>query len=197
MNLEAVFKNPNSQKIWINYFDRVAKIIRVLDSESKKETELELQDHIFQSFKDENGEDEVSNLLTAIERLGEPEDFLKHIVSEKLIRKGVKTLSPKSLLSGLFYRLSGGLNFVISGLIFGLGYLLVFIFGLMSFIKFFIPEQVGLFIWPDDSWALGIINNFEGANEILGYWIVPLSLLVAFSIYYLITQLLKITLKKE
>ena len=197
MNLETVFIDPNSRKIWENYFTRVSKTIRVLDSVSREETILELQDHLFQSFNEKSAGDEVSNLLLAIEGLGEPEEFLKHVISEKLLRKGVKTLSPRSIFAGLFYRMSGGLKSILSALTFSLGYLLILIFGLMSFIKFFIPENVGLFIWPNGSWALGIINDTIGADEILGYWITPLSLFLAFIIYFLITQILKITLKKE
>ena len=86
---------------------------------------------------------------------------------------------------------------MLSAIFFGIGYLLTFIMGLMSFAKFFIPEKVGLFFWPDGGWGFGIIEVTDGASEILGYWIVPLGLLIAFVLYFILTQILKSTLKKE
>ncbi|KAA3608757.1 MAG: hypothetical protein D8M58_18645 [Calditrichaeota bacterium] len=197
MKLENIFKDANSIKIWQNYFKQVAKAMQVLDSDSREETAMELQDHLYNSFKDEKGTDEVSRLLAAIEKLGEPHEFLKPVVSDKLLQRGTKTLSPKTLLTGLAYKLTGGIGSLFMALLFGTGYLLTFIFGLMSFAKFLFPENVGLFRRPDESWSFGILKVTEGATELLGYWIVPLGLLAAFILYFILTQLLKFTLKKE
>lgn len=197
MKLEDIFKDPNSIKIWQSYFNRVAKVTRVLDRESKVETELELQDHLYQSFHDETGTDEISRLLAAIERLGEPEEYLKQIISLKLLQKGTQTLSPKALLKGLFYKLSGGIRNLLAAVFFATGYFITFIMAIMSFVKFIIPDNAGLFYWPDGSWAFGIIADSTNAQEVLGYWIVPLGILIAFIFYYILTRILKSVIKKS
>jgi len=197
MNLENIFEDSNSIKIWKNYFKRVDKIIAVLDKNSQNETKMELHDHLYNSYLEQEGKEEVGKLLTAIERLGEPDDFLKPIVSEKLLREGSKTLSPKTLFKGLLYNVSGSIKNLFTTLFFSFGYLVTFIFGLMSFLKFVIPEKVGLFIWPDGSWNFGIVKSTKGAEELFGFWIVPIGLLVAFFLYYLLTQILKLTFKKK
>jgi hypothetical protein len=197
MDLNTIFKDTNSVKIWQNYFKRVDKIIAVLGTASGNETRLELQNHLYESFLEQQGKDEMARLMTAIENLGDPEDFLKIIVSEKLLQKGTRTLSPLLLFKGLLYNISGSLKSLLRTSLFMAMYLLIFIFGLMSLTKFIIPQNVGLFLWPDGSWNFGIISYTLGAREILGFWIVPISIIIVFILYYMTTQLLKLTLKKE
>ena len=149
MDINTIFKDTNSVKIWQNYFKRVDKIIAVLDTESGNETRLELQNHLYERFLEQQGKDEMARLMTAIENLGDPEDFLKIIVSEKLLQKGTRTLSPLLLFKGLLYNISGSLKSLLRTSLFMAMYLLIFIFGLMSLTKFIIPQNVGLFLWPD------------------------------------------------
>jgi len=196
MELNTIFKDPGSIKVWQNYFKRVDKVITALDVQSANETRLELQNHLYESYLEQEAKDEISRLLAAIEHLGEPEDFLKIVVSEKLLQRGTRTLSPWLLFKGLLYNISGSLKSLLRTSLFMAIYLLIFIFGLMSLTKFIIPQNVGLFLWPDGSWNFGIISYTMGAREILGFWVVPISIIIVFALYYLTTQVLRLTLKK-
>jgi len=196
MNINELFTDPNSIRIWENYFKRVRRIIRVMDGDTRQETELEIQDHLYQGFQESEAEDEVSRLLGAIDRLGEPEEFLRQVVSEKFLKKGTRTFSPRNLILGLFFGMWGGLRQIIGGMIFGVGYLLTFLLGLTSFVKIILPSKLGLFVWPDGSWIFGMAKDTAGAQEILGYWIIPLSLTLTILLYLVLTLLLKITMKK-
>jgi len=197
MSKNELFTDPNSQRIWDNYFKRVKKIIRVMDGKAQHETTMEIQDHLYQSFLDGHDDNEVSRLLMAIDRLGEPEEFLRLVVSDKFLKKGMRTLSPRNLILGLFYGMWGGMRQVIGGLVFGMGYLLTFIMGLMSFAKVFFPDKLGLFIWPDGSWIFGLVEDTTGSQDVLGYWIILLSLAITFVLYYILTLSVRIVLKKE
>ena len=197
MNKKEMFADPNSQRIWDNYFKRVQNVIRVTDSDTQEEIKFEIQDHLYQSFTEIDAENEVSKLLQAIDRLGEPEEFLMHVVSEKLLIKGTRNLSPSSLILGLFYGMWGGIRQVLTGLVFGIGYIFTFVMGVLSFAKLFIPEKLGLFIWPDGSWMFGLTGDPSGSEEILGYWLIPLSLAITFILYYTLTLGIRMMLKKE
>jgi len=197
MNLEQIFQDPNSRVIWKNYFKKVSRVIRILDKQAKQEVELEIQDHLYHSFLDIDGENEVGRLLAAMERLGEPEDYLKSMVSERLLKKGTRSLAPRVLFLGLFYRLSGSALHTLGSILFGLGYLFTFMFGLLSFAKIFSPKHVGLFSWPDGTWAFGFLQDVSGSTELLGYWIIPICLFIAFMIYLSLTLILKLTIKKR
>jgi hypothetical protein len=197
MKLEQIFQDSNSRTIWKNYFKKVTQVLRILDKEARSEVELEIQDHLYESFLDIPGENEVARLLAAIEKLGEPEEYLKAIVSDKLLHSGTRSFAPRVLFLGLFYRLSGSAKHALSSIFFGFAYILIFIFGILSFAKLLAPEHVGLFRWPEGAWAFGFIRDVAGSTEVLGYWIIPIGLLVAVLLYLMLTLILKLTIKKQ
>jgi hypothetical protein len=56
--------------------------------------------------------------------------------------------------------------------------------------KFFMPNSIGLFLHPDGGVIFGLDVNAAVANEILGYWIVPIGVGLSALIYFILTRFL-------
>jgi len=139
----------------------------------------------------DNAEKEVDRFLNALEKLGEPDEFLKPIVADKLLLNASQTLSPKSLILGLIFNFYAGIRRAIITLILGIGYLLLIAFALMTILKPFFPENVGLFRKPDGSKIFGIDTDMPGAQDLLGYWLIPIGLIVTIALYIFVTKFIK------
>jgi len=53
-------------------------------------------------------------------------------------------------------------------------------------------DSVGLFKFLDGRISFGIIKDTEYAEELLGYWIVPIAIFVSVLLYFVLTKSLKI-----
>jgi uncharacterized membrane protein len=191
MNKENLFKDKITLKIWDNYFNRIDKMIRSLDRTQKEETKLEIQDHLLESFQNEKEDKEAVKLLNAIEKMGEPEEYLKPMVADKLLTKASNTMSPLIILKGLYYYLYGGIKRFIVSLSFIMGYILALCFLVIAILKFFIPNSTGLFLYPDGDLKFGLDINAAAAKEILGYWIVPIGIGLSSLTYFILTRFLR------
>ena len=66
----------NANKILALYDKRVLHIIKPLGEKDRRDIKMELDSHIYESMARNPKADEVTTLLLALERLGEPENFL-------------------------------------------------------------------------------------------------------------------------
>jgi len=197
MNIETQFKEEASKRIWDNYFKRVNRFLRSVPAQQKDEMILELKGHLWESMTNDNAEKEVDRILNALEKLGEPDEFLKPIVADKLLLNASRTLSPKSLILGLIFNFYAGIKRASITLIMGTCYTLLIVFGIMTILKAFFPNNVGLFRNPNGSILLGIDPDMPGAQDLLGYWFIPIGLFITVILYFLITKLLKVFIKHK
>lgn len=198
MNTTNVFSETVTKKIWKQYLHRVNRCSKALGPEEQEELLLEIQDHLLESFKQETGESEAHRLLDAIAKIGEPEDFIKPIVADKLLVKASKTYNPKTIVTGLFYYLSISAKHFLLALLFSLGYVTAFIAGVMALLKPFFPNNVGLILYEGGDFVLGVDVDTTGAvGEVLGYWVIPIGLTAALLIYLGLTRLLSVLRKSK
>lgn len=192
------FLDPVTIRIWDQYFKRLERELGPLDAQQRRELELEVQDHLQQSFQEIAGENEAERLLLAIEHLGEPAEFIKPLLADKLLGKASRTLTPKAVFSGLYYYLFGGIRRMLLGLLFGVGYILSFGLVIMAVLKPFFPKNIGLLIFEDGDWTFGIKWHSAGLKtDVLGHWIIPLGLLAGMLLYFALTKLLRILKKPQ
>jgi uncharacterized membrane protein len=196
MKENKFFLDPVTIRIWDQYFKRLGRELGPLDEQQRRELEMEVQDHLLRSFQEIAGANEAEKLLLAIEHLGEPAEFVKPLLADKLLGKASRTLTPKAVFSGLYYYLFGGIKRMLLGLLFGVGYMLSCGLVIMAVLKPFFPKNIGLLIFADGDWSFGIkIHNAGLKTDALGYWIMPLGLLAGMLIYFALTKLLRV-LKK-
>ncbi len=184
--------SPTAQRIYKNYIIRVKKCLSILSKEDKQEMLMEINSHIFEGLQRFSDNNEVDNLLTVIEKLGIPEDFLKSVVADKKMAQAVRTFNPKNIFQALLLNFKNGVIYSV----FALLYLLLFIFIFFIAAKIVFPSKTGLFYLNDRFQAFGFLRNTDGMNEVLGFWFIPLVILSAIIFYVLITLLLRFTKKK-
>jgi hypothetical protein len=193
MTVNVIFSDKVTAKIWAQYFRRVAGLVRALNETQKRELELEIKGHLLESFQSETSGGEAERLLNAIERLGEPESYIKPMLAERLLYSASKSLRPTYILKGLYYHFVGGVRKVFAGGLFAIGYILVFILASIGILKVFFPGHVGMFLYEHGGFHLGMDLKPEGVRtEVLGYWIIPICFVSAFILYIGLTKLLKV-----
>jgi uncharacterized membrane protein len=192
MKVEKILSETVAKKIWHQYFRRVKRCARPLKSHQQEELILEIQDHLLESFKQKTGNNEAEKLLNAIDKLGDPEEYLRPMIADRLLSSASSTLNPKTVFKGLYYDLFGNVKSFLLSLAFSLGYLAAFVFAVLSILKIFFPDNIGFFINETGGILIGIIGGESLKTDILGFWNVPLGLLVSLIIYLVLTRNLKV-----
>jgi uncharacterized membrane protein len=192
MTDKPVFADPVAGRIWAQYFRRMSRLLRALDEAQARELTLEVQGHLWESFRSENAGSEAERLLNAIDRLGEPESFVGPMRADRLLEKASKSFRLKDVGKGLYYHLVGGTRKIALGVVYVMGYLLAFGLALIAVLKIVFPGHVGLFLFGDGGFVFGYTWDLTGLRtEVLGYGIIPLCGLAAVGIYLGLTRLLK------
>ncbi len=186
------FTSTTTERIYNDYLKRVEKCIAILSKEDKKEMLMEINSHIFEGIQRFSDNNETDNLLTVLEKLGMPEEFLKPVIANKKIAQAVSTFNPKDVLQALLLNFKNGIIYSV----FALLYLLLFVFLFFIVTKLIFPSKTGLFYLDEKFKAFGFIKNTDGMNDILGFWFIPLVILSAIIFYLLITLLLRFTKKQ-
>jgi hypothetical protein len=190
MNPNNHFRDSEAIQSWERYFRKVDHLLRPLSVELAADHKAELESHLLESFTDAPGECEVEKLGYAIDRLGEPKSYLKAIVGSELLVHAASGFKPIQIIRGLYYNVFLGASRFILSFLFGLTYFLIGLFTLLPGMKLIIPQNVGLFHYPEGGFAFGIVSNLQGAQEILGYWLIPGGLLLALFLYFAVSKLL-------
>ena len=186
------FISSSAQRIYDDYMRRVDKCIALLGEADKTELVMELNSHIYEAMlKGANG-NEVECLLDVIAGLGVPEEFLKPLVAGKKLDQAVRSFNPKHIFQAISLNLRSG--FIYS--FFGLLYLFLVSFILLIAAKIFFPANTGLFFRDSSFSAFGFITGTDGLTEVLGYWLIPLSIITALFFYTCITLLLRLKRKR-
>jgi hypothetical protein len=193
------FDNRSAQRVYNDYLQRCRRTTAILSAEDREDVLLEINSHIYEYLTANSGTDQMEALLNVLDRLGAPEETLKEIVAARKIGQATRTFNPKHLIQALALNLTNGVIYIILSLLF----LFEILFPVLILLKIIFPDRVGLFIYSNHTFRFGYVNEtgsggigfgfFNGAKgtEILGPWFIPISLLMAASIYFGIILLLK------
>jgi len=186
-----LFTQPEAQAIWDRFFARIGAICRPLPDEHRREFSLELEDHLYESFNRQEGASEVERLAIAIEKMGDPEEFVKPMVADYQLATAGRTLNPRSVYLGLLFNMSRGVKAVVVSFLYGLGYMLSLGFLFVAIGKPFSPERIGFFAHDGGGFSLGILDQPPaGATELLGYGVIPLCIVLSVTLYLTLTKLI-------
>lgn len=190
---EIEFIDGNARRIYKDYISRVLHTIKGLNSENQLEILLEINSHIYESISSKSSlnKQEVEKLLDVLERLGQPEQFLKPLVARKKLDEATSSFHPLKIAQALILNLGNGISYVV----FTFLYLLLFCFLFLIVAKISNPENVGFFYGPGKIFLLGGFknedSNFYAPYEQLGDWFIPAMILLTVALYFLLTILLK------
>lgn len=186
------FKNALTQHIYSDYFKRVEKNLKPLSGKDKVEFLMEINSHIYEAMNAFPDENESENLLNVLNKLGDPEDYLKAIVADKKLKEAVHTFNPGTVFQALALNIKRGAIFSL----FAVMYLSLFAFVFLIIAKILWPARTGLFYMNQQFHSFGFISNGPEMDEILGFWFIPLVALSAVLFYLLITLLFRLIKKK-
>lgn len=166
-----------------DYLQKVYDGLRRLPEAQVSEIVEELRSHLRERAESDPTE---TGVRAALERLGRPEDLASLYVAEEIVPGAEGRFSPWLVSKGLlsWAALSSAGVFVFLGSL--AGYALAAALTLCALRKPFAPERVGLWkTGPDSvSLTLGFADPPSG-TELLGWWIVPLGLLMGTGIFLL------------
>lgn len=181
------------------YLERLRQALAGLSREAASDILEELRGHILERAapNGENGDGgltppAVENVLAA---LGSPEELAAGYLADDLLERASRGWSPLLLLRGLlrWATLSAAGVFVFIGCV--VGYFLGGSFMLCAILKPLHPQTAGLWRLADEansysfSLRLGFGTVPAGGRELLGWWIVPLGLLIGGGSCFLTTQI--------
>jgi hypothetical protein len=180
------------QKIDV-YLDTLRRQLRGLDEPAVREIVAELRSHITDKVA-AAGIPAPATVDAALAALGSPQELANEYLTDNLLARAEASRSPVRILESLFHwaSLSVAGFFVLVGSI--LGYFLGIVFVLVAALKPFHPRTAGLWLLPNNtgdleySIRLGAGSAPVAGRELLGWWIVPLGLLVGCALVVLTTR---------
>lgn len=195
MAFEPKFKDRTTQRIWDNYFKKIRKGLNKVPFKISDELILELKSHLYESFEEDKEQSESNRMLNAIERFGDPDEFLKPIIADKLLTDASKSFNPKSIFLGIYYNLYGGITRFLLAIVLWAGYLTAFFLSALAVLKIFFPQRTGLFYSNKGVYYLGFMDSGAG-KDVLSYYFIPIALLISAALFWSLTKLLRLIIKK-
>ncbi len=187
----------NANRILALYDKRVFHIIKPLDEKDRQDIKMELDSHIYESMARNPKEDEVTTLLYALEKLGEPEAFLYDVVAERKLNQARKSFNPLHIASALALNIGRGFIKSVLFIIIGLLYIVSFACAALAVLKPFFSDKIGLHTSSNGDFVAGWINTHApGHRELLGLWFTPVFIILAVLLYVINTFLLRLIPKK-
>ena len=176
------------------YLSRLRARLRGINEQDVREIVEELRSHIL----DEacvGGEEVTAGAAGAtLEALGSPEELASEYMTDNLLARAEVSRSPVRILESLFRWASLSIAGFFAFLATILGYLLGMSFMLCAVLKPVHPQTAGLWILPagaDDfmiSLRLGFGSAPPGGRDVLGWWTVPIGLVVGCGLVMLTTR---------
>jgi hypothetical protein len=185
-----MFTEPSAQEIWTGYLKRVDALCGLLNRRQKADIQMEIKAHLLESYIQLDDGDEASRITIAINKLGQPEEFIPLWVEDRLLEGA----QPGSSVRNLFYllrinALKSIQQFAVS-MMMGFGYLLSFYLFITAVMKLFYPDYIGLYLTKSGMPFIGYVDA-QGFTEVLGYWLTPLGLTAAIVLQLFLNILLR------
>lgn len=183
--------NPIAQKQVDAYLARLRQRLRGLTPTEADEIVAELRAHIEEKIAGMRTPSEsVKSILAA---LGTPEALAREYMTSELLARAQVSRSPMRVLQGVFHLAS--LSFLGFVVFFAtvVGYYLGGVFLFAALAKLINPQTAGLWVVPNGSdieysLRLGFVGPPGAGREVLGWWIVPLGLLLGCALLVLTTR---------
>jgi uncharacterized membrane protein len=176
------------------YLARLRTRLRGINQQDAREIVEELRSHILDKASLSGEEVTTATVGATLAALGSPEELASEYTTDNLLARAEVSRSPLRIVESLFrwatLSLAGFFAFLASVV----GYLLGVSFLLCAVLKPLHPQTAGLWILPDGagdfmiSLRLGFGSVPLAGREVLGWWIVPIGLVVGCGLVMLTTR---------
>ena len=175
------------------YLGRLRRGLRGINDEDARDIVEELRGHI--TYKaSPSGEVTAAGVEAALAALGTPEELASQYMTDELLSRAAVSRSPIRILESLFRWASlsvAGFFVLLSSIT---GYFLGGAFTLCGVLKIIHPQSAGLWAFRDNtggfelSLRLGFGSAPAGGRDVLGWWILPIGLVVGCGLVMLTTR---------
>ncbi|MEZ5994720.1 MAG: hypothetical protein R3C25_03120 [Hyphomonadaceae bacterium] len=163
-----------------HYFAKIDRALAPLPRAEADEVKNELEAHALDAIA------AGSDVHAALAQLGEPDDFLPALVSERLRARAARTFSPGDVAAALARSAASGLSgFAISAFA-GIGYAIAAASLGLGLLKLFAPKGTGIFRLTTGELFIGADESVQGV-DLLGIWFSPLAIAVGVCLYVVLT----------
>ncbi len=184
-----MFTSHVAQDLWVSYLDRVDALCGSLDLRQRTDIQMELKAHLLESYILLKDGDEATRISAAINKLGQPEEFIPLWVEERLLDGAQVGSSARNLVRLFKINVFKSIRQFVVSMLMGFGYLLSFFLFITAIMKLFFPEHIGLYVSNTGIPIIGYVDSDE-FTELLGYWLTPIGLVLAIALQWFLNRLL-------
>jgi hypothetical protein len=189
IKVDLQLSDKNAKRVYAQFLALIRSKSAVLKKADRDELKAELISHIYESMGPSDGdENELNSLLNAIEKLGNIDYVVNPIIADKMVEYARNSVNPEALMKAYVNNSGSLFRKLIIGITFSLFFILVSFVAIISVVKIFDPKA-GVYVGPK-IFVLGKVGDSAQAKEILGYWIIPVAIILAFILYWLFLRLL-------
>jgi hypothetical protein len=183
-------ENLTTDKAYIAYMSKVDHLINNLPKNGQQEIRKEIGSHLYEMLL---SYPELS-VETALARFGEPDAFLPEWVVLKKMELAAGSFDPIRIFRALLLGIRRHSVHAFKYILFGVLYMLTFVFAILTILKLIFPSQTGLLI-HSKGFAFGFTSDINGMHEVMGWWFLPFSIFMTVFLYIIITLLLRTSLR--
>lgn len=165
-----------------SYLARVRVALRGLPEREIDDILRELRSHV-----DELAVSDGTGVEAALQSLGDPLDLGQTYRSENQMVRAQCSGSPLIILQGLRHASRSMLGRLTATALYVLGYCVMGNLWAAAVRRLLSPSHGGLWYVPGDFWSITLLvggNPPAGAHELLGWWLVPITLLAGLGVKY-------------
>jgi len=184
----------DAQQTIETYLARLRARLRGISEQDVREIVEELRSHIVDKAGAGAEGVTAAGVSATLAALGSPEELASEYMTDNLLARAEIRRSPVRILESLFRWASLSMAGFFAFLVSIVGYLLGASFVLCAVLKPVHPQSAGLWILPsgaDDfmiSLRLGFGSPPPGSRDLLGWWIVPIGLVMGCGLVMLTTR---------
>ena len=171
-----MFTDTRAQRAWNLYFLRAEAVLSPLSASVRRELIADLRAHVRDILSHEPLEgDEFTRLSTALERVGNPKEFLAPLVADAVFKAEPAIGNFAMTARTLSLYAAHGTTYALRALALVLAAAAGFGVALTSAIRLFRPESAGLFQLGVDDFQLRILGlGATGGQQLLEPWMAAL-----------------------
>ena len=188
--MSQYFESAEANRNWDSYFRRVDRALDRLPSEEAGEIRAELEAHAHSLFEGMEDGDVVAALERALQKLGEPEDYVAAIAADWWLTNANSNRTVSNVLKAIFFNIGSGIRRSLIAALLSLGLLFSASLVFVGVLKLFLWDQVGLFLYEDSGFSFGWVPEHGASNEVLGIGFIPISFALAWGLYRIVSKLL-------
>lgn len=185
-----MFKDARARRAWSLYFLKTEAVLSPLATSVRKELIDDLKAHVQDILANEKVDgDELARLTAALERVGNPKEFLAPLLAEAIFNTPPRHGSFGMTLRTLSLYATKGTSYLARTLGLLLAAAAALALSLASLNSLFRPDRAGIFRLSDDEYQVRVMGFGDGAGEqLLEAWVAIIAIAAGVAILWWVAR---------